>query len=349
MSVAQASLEDYELVDSWENKEEYWVYYRLSKRQYQLNLEKKKRMSVDLALNYVKQAQHETDVVKRLQQYFLAAQAIYKFRGFDLGSVEGFDRPLDVLVFDGIRKHLAALKYTISPSKLSLAAFKKYDEDLLIGITFSNEEMSQQAVHRFPLKLHIIKGKITCLPIELTNSSGETKLRIEKLSGIENVHFNLVPDLVALTGTRDEHFIQAMEKEPYFSSQLVTVELIPPRVFLAVRELNTGVVTNSTLFASLKQFFSEKNFLIESDEEKADFIVDLSFSSRKGVEMYGVYTAFASAKLSMYPRLQKNQVKTLVIDEINGGGQSFEQAGNQALKKISDQFVTELPKLLNEL
>lgn len=42
-TTTKADLEGYELVDTWENDYEYWVYYRLSKSLYQTQIELKKR------------------------------------------------------------------------------------------------------------------------------------------------------------------------------------------------------------------------------------------------------------------------------------------------------------------
>ena len=52
----KADLEEYELVDTWENDYEYWVYYRLSKAKYQANIELKRQNAISLSLDLFKKA-----------------------------------------------------------------------------------------------------------------------------------------------------------------------------------------------------------------------------------------------------------------------------------------------------
>ena len=43
-ALTKADLEGYELVDTWDNGNEYWVYYKLSKKIHNANIQLKKKM-----------------------------------------------------------------------------------------------------------------------------------------------------------------------------------------------------------------------------------------------------------------------------------------------------------------
>ena len=55
-SSTKADLEGFELVDTWEDEYEYWVYYRLSKAKYQANIELKRQNAISLSLDLFKKA-----------------------------------------------------------------------------------------------------------------------------------------------------------------------------------------------------------------------------------------------------------------------------------------------------
>ena len=50
-STTEAELEGYELVEQWQNKKEYWIYYRLSRVKYQLARAEKIEKAISLALD----------------------------------------------------------------------------------------------------------------------------------------------------------------------------------------------------------------------------------------------------------------------------------------------------------
>jgi hypothetical protein len=55
-STTEAELEGYELVEQWQDKKDYWIYYRLSKVRYQVAKEEKINKAISLALDLFTQA-----------------------------------------------------------------------------------------------------------------------------------------------------------------------------------------------------------------------------------------------------------------------------------------------------
>jgi len=55
----KSDLEGYELVDTWENKKEYWVYYRLSKELYEEQKRLKRENAINLSLDLITNAKEK--------------------------------------------------------------------------------------------------------------------------------------------------------------------------------------------------------------------------------------------------------------------------------------------------
>ncbi|MCK4654904.1 MAG: LPP20 family lipoprotein, partial [Candidatus Cloacimonetes bacterium] len=74
-STTQAELEGYELVDTWQNKKEYWVYYRLYRMMYKKLKQEKIDKAMNLALDLFKEAKsnEEKKNIEKALLYFLQA------------------------------------------------------------------------------------------------------------------------------------------------------------------------------------------------------------------------------------------------------------------------------------
>lgn len=53
---AQAMVEGFEVVDSWENKSDFWIYYRLSKEEYEAAKRRKLQAAINQSLDYLERA-----------------------------------------------------------------------------------------------------------------------------------------------------------------------------------------------------------------------------------------------------------------------------------------------------
>ena len=75
-------IEEFELVDAWEDASNYWVYYRLSIARYRQIKEEQKRNATILATDYLKKARQSEKNGDRLQAityYFQAFRSVEKY------------------------------------------------------------------------------------------------------------------------------------------------------------------------------------------------------------------------------------------------------------------------------
>ncbi|MBT5419470.1 MAG: LPP20 family lipoprotein, partial [Candidatus Cloacimonetes bacterium] len=83
-STTEAELEGYELVEQWQDKKEYWIYYRLSKVKYQLARKEKIEKAVSLALDQFSKAkmyEQNKEYDKALLLFLQSLKPIEKYIG----------------------------------------------------------------------------------------------------------------------------------------------------------------------------------------------------------------------------------------------------------------------------
>jgi len=131
-------LEGYELVDTWENKTEYWVYYRLLKSHYlalkQLKLDKATTLSFDFykkAKNLLK----ENKIDKALTFYLQALIPIEKYIDEPLKiKSENSDVFLMNEIYFSIQDILSKIKLNPSEKQIEARVGQPLDKPLVINI-----------------------------------------------------------------------------------------------------------------------------------------------------------------------------------------------------------------------
>jgi len=86
-TMAQAELEECQLVDTWQNEQEYWVFYRLSQEEYRKARARKIQLAVDQALSHLQTARQSTrhsDVVAAYDFCLRALDRLAPFSGESL-------------------------------------------------------------------------------------------------------------------------------------------------------------------------------------------------------------------------------------------------------------------------
>ncbi|MEO1055018.1 MAG: LPP20 family lipoprotein, partial [Bacteroidota bacterium] len=83
-TTAADEIQEYELVDAWEDENSYWVYYQLSKARYNEIKAEEKRNATNLAFDFfkkAKEAERSYDAIQAMGFYFKALKGMEKYLG----------------------------------------------------------------------------------------------------------------------------------------------------------------------------------------------------------------------------------------------------------------------------
>ena len=123
-TTAADEIEEFELVDAWEDVSNYWVYYRLSIARYRQIKEEQKRNATTLATDYLQKARQAEGVGERLQAisfYFQAFRSIEKYLGEVIRvTLDDKEVLLGNEIYASLQSILNKIKIQVKPSEIVL-------------------------------------------------------------------------------------------------------------------------------------------------------------------------------------------------------------------------------------
>lgn len=334
------NIEGFELVDSFENTREFWVYYRLSKSEYQA----------------LKKAREEQAVSRALDLY-------RKAKEFKLNNQ--YD---DALIY-GVKSIEAIKAYLGEGLKINLD-----DQDIYLGnelFSFLNETVNDINIRPVLGDFEITRGRVPD-PTQLTFSvstqeftsltdipvyfyySGNRIKNNEQYSD----HKGMVSyPLGKITSTNPREYLQAnlnlvgLSKEatedPFVrklvakisgSDARINMTIKKPLVYIKSAELNfNDTLPTNVLATTFKKEFLESSFQVTNNLDNADYILDLTSNTDKISSGGGFFSASLNANIKFYDN-QLNLLYTYQINNLKGVQLDYEKAGRDAYQKASEQI-----------
>ena len=344
-SMARAELQGYELVDSWENEDEYWVYFQLHKNQYHLWLTNRKQVATLKASEYLAQAEHAINrkkITPAIGFYLQALGEIAPFLGMGLPASEGtMNTFLDVKILTNINLLFSSITISSSPSSLNAKVFQATPEKITLEVHFYLPDGSKIPVENLPLEAAVLQGSCTFDKPFPTDSSGLGLVKISHVHGPDNIQLVIKPDILALAGVSKEIAHQLTETIS-LPEKVISVVVDPVKVLIITRETNLDEhqqrpVTEGTL----KQFLTSNGWSIVDEARLADYVIYVHAHSRQGSLRQGIYTAFAWGEISLVDNLTQEEIKRKTFSEINSGGSSYQLAGSHSLRRLAEEMTRE--------
>ena len=190
-TTTKEELEGYEIIDTWESKNEYWVYYRLSKSLYQeqkrIKLEKATTLSLDF-FTKAKYSESQMNLDKALMYYFQAMNPLEKY----------IDEPLKVQynnseiflmneLYFSVQNILSKIKLKPLENQIAAKVGQPLDKPLEIEVIYTSDAGSQSAGHSLPVRFQFTKGSGECTAEAITDMKGLTACKVVKISSKEKL------------------------------------------------------------------------------------------------------------------------------------------------------------------
>lgn len=348
----QEELEGYELVDSWENENQYWVYYRLSRAKWEQI--KQNRISKAVSLSYDKfenagRLARERQYADALRFYILAFEDIRNFLGEDL-RVSGNDsgKSYSTELLTTLLNLLRNIQIRFSAEKLLLKVGSYSKNPATEALVVDN---SGKPVSGIPVLI-----RYSWLPgatVQVT-SDNQGKIIIplekpEKFTGTYQISSQIHWEKIVRENTTDPTIRRLLEGFKMNIFQLY-LELIPP-------------ICKITLYENLPQFSSpgvnlrgEIEKIIQADgirtissEKGFDFECRFDIRSTALQEKNNRFSSLLSVQIT----IQETGGKTLyknTLNDLQGIGSTQQSATEDALKAFISRFrITIYPELRTEI
>ena len=345
-------ISNYETVDSWENKEEYWIYYRLSKSEYERlkreKLERAKSLSKDF-YEKAKEAEKTYDINNALLYYVKSFDAIEKHLGEDLSTFTLEGRIfLDNAIYQSIQDIFSRIRFVPEKDIYSIKALSSDNEPVTVKVKLKTDLETQNlsnipvvfsfpdlAIEKTENVLSLNNGKAKCTIADMAPKGRtqiiKTELDIEKYFGEESED-NILRNIILNRGII-----------PYGNLNIEVQELF---AYLESEEKIWGEPNaNQPLTRLFKEELSEKFFSFTDDKEKADVIIKIKAEINKGTKLdkHNLHTAFLNCNIS----IQKVNNNLVIFNDgftnIKGmQSGNFETASQDAIQKAKKKIKIDI-------
>lgn len=189
-------------------------------------------------------------------------------------------------------------------------------------------------------------GTVYCSTV--SDNDGLVSCKVKKISGAyKNQIINASVDLSRFLSNDTSKYVVELLKNKKTPSSSFKVQVSPSTINVSSTEDNFGKSLDVKLIEpKLKQSLSSQGFEFLDTDENTDYVINIRASSRKGGQVGGVYFAYVDVTISVYDSNIGREIFKESINNVKGGGGTFEQAGGKAYYEASDLAREKIEKLL---
>ncbi len=351
-STTEAELEGYELVEQWQDKKDYWIYYRLSKVRYQVAREEKINKAISLALDLFTQAkksEQNREYDKALLLFLQSLKPIEKYIGETLETKYlGQNIYLNNEIYLSIQNILSNIE--LKPIKNNIEAKRNKAVKQSIQVIASYYETEQISISNLPILFSFKRGEGDLISNVKTNMNGIASSKISKITSSDKMQIlNAELDISKLINQDSTSFVyQNILKTFPIPSTRIILNVTGLLIFIESEEINLGKELDVLhIEPKIKESFSEKGFSFADDIAGSDIYITIKARSREGSEMFGMYSSFVDVTVSALEMSSGEEIYKNVFNNVSGQGLDAEKSGLKAFEnaagKISESMV---PKII---
>ena len=347
-----ARIEEYEIAGSWENKNEFWVFYRLDKGQYQAQKMAKKSAALNLSNDFYQKgisAEQNANVAAAFDLYM---RGIFALKDYWNESNEYMSASgkvyLDNEIFSAMQRMCGSLQLKVDKSKVVLTSDNQFSQEVLATLLLGNQAVKGLTVkysyekNQGPHKAEVLTTEVghAAVPVSevnfsLTGNAVTIELDLSKLK---------VQDLDQKV---QDGFIQSFKTE----KKVLPIEAMLPSFYITSSELNFGSPSNGrVLQTALSGALVSKGLRIAGTAAEADFVATIEANTKEGGQANGFVVAFLEVNLVVKNRRNGDVAFSETLSSVKGLQLNRDAAGIEAYKKGKEKMEQQItPKLLQSI
>ena len=330
-------LEGHELVDSWQDGQMYWAYYRLSKSAHQERLARNKNTALEKGLDFYDRAltsRNDQEYNLAISYFTQALAAIETYLGEDTKmTYKGNSILLANEVYAGLKNTINGIRFE-GPGKVMLSR-SLAQENLEIAARYENAP-----VKNLPVKL--TGSAINAREKSKTTSSDGRLLVSHKELEAGGRSLVIEANIERLNSTRSELLAAIMKKLPVPKKEIF-VEAKTLTLYISSKENNLGKPLNNGLLNSmLVGALGQQGAVFTDSKEEADLVMKVTADTRKGSELSGLFTSFLDITVQVVDQSTNKEIYADAIYDLKGIQLSYEKAGLKAYQDARERVEKEL-------
>ncbi|MFM7234385.1 MAG: LPP20 family lipoprotein [Flavobacteriales bacterium] len=349
---SDAKIEDYEIAGTWENKNEFWVYYRLNKSTYQSQKLAKKSAALNLANDFYQKgisAQQNANVAAAFDLYMRGIFALKEYwnESNEYQTASGTVY-LDNEIFSSMQRMCGDLQLKVDKSKVTLSSENRFSQDVLATLM-----LGQSSVKGLTVKYSYEKSQGPYKSEVLTTEVGHATVPVNEANfSIQGNAVTLEVDLSKLK-VQDldqkvqDGFIQSFKTE----KKIIPIEAILPSFYITSVESNYGNVSSGKVLQSaLSGALVNKGLRISGGPAEADYLITIDANTKEGGQANGFVVAFLEMNLVVKSRKTGEVAFSETLSSVKGLQLNRDAASIEAYKKgkerIEQQIISKLTQAI---
>lgn len=345
-------IEEFELVDAWEDAANYWVYYRLSIARYRQIKEEQKRNATLLATDYLQKARQAEKDGERLQSvtyYFQAFRSIEKYLGEAIRvTLDGKEVLLVNEIYASIQSVLDKINLRVDPATIELNRRINQSTQTVIAKA-AYKDLMKPAIN-LPLYAAFEKGAGDVFPNYKTDDKGQIKILMNKISSKElEQTVGIKVDIDAMSGTSGSPVYKLIAGTLNVPRAQVTLKVQRPVVFMTADEKSFGQnKANFQISNKLRNLLANNGFEFTDDKRSADLWFDVKADSEKGSVTGSIYVTYLTSIIKVTAVKEGKEIYAGTLDRIKGYGLDYDKSSTDAYNKSIETLEKErMNELLN--
>ncbi len=331
------SIEAFELVDSWNDQRQHWVYYRLNKSELARIRKERKAAVVEKAANLYQNAITAYTEESYIQSLHFYAQTIETLSAYlnekNEVNIDGKPTLLANEAYASIQRIISDISLK-SPG--STVEFLPSEKQKTFTIT-ARIKSSGTYVSGLPVTLR----QHTSHSRKVANDEGEVMATISRTNATKPLVITANIDFLS------KYPITYALIEDFTVPQL-ELNFSAPAPSFAVRskEHNLGVPTSRTTLAPLfEKILTQRGAVIET--QSSEYILEIDSDTRKGTETSGLYSSYLDLTFTIKDKNEEILFSDS-FNDIKGLHTSYDKAGIKAYQSVEQDLSDQITETLNK-
>lgn len=347
-------LEGYELAGSYENANDYWVYYRLGKAEHARIKAERKQMAIGQATDLYGRALAALKAGDLRTAFDLDLRALIAIKEYwgenDRVELDSRTVPLANELFNSLQQMAGGVRLAVLPERCALDWANRFRRELLITATFAE---GGKALPQLPLIISFPGKDGPVAESRGTDPEGRARTTVQRIDlGAAAPAVVVKLDVQALVGKDlDPAFTRPLLGSLAVAEVRAPIDRTMPTVFFKSGERNLGqAMAEAPLALALKEAMTAAGFRAVARAADADLLLEINADTREAGESNGFFTVALDEVLRVTDRRTGEVVHEGGKQGVKGIQLSYPKAGADAYKKAATGVRDELfPALMNTL
>jgi|GEM_PF-1450090 hypothetical protein len=340
------NLEGYELVETYEDSQYYFVFYKLSKAKFERIKQERIDLAINRATNYMESYRQQKRKNRPMEAISAALKSLEVIRPH---MHEALETEFDGATVDLGNYIVTELQNTLNNIRIVAASDNIHT---VRGQSIHQEQLTFHVEHNdgMPLEGLPVKAAFSAQTLikshDQSDDQGLVAFSIDKvITQSRKGTFYVTTDLEAILNRKvSDLLVRQIVRKMSSPSASLEIHIATPVFYIQSQEQN---LTKEKII--LQKAFSEKlhsrNFSTTQKPSEADFIVKIEAATRQGSMLKNRYVAWLDSEIKVHNQTGEvifstslSDIKGIHLDYERAGTEAYKAAAEELEKRIFDDF-----------